>query len=110
MFNSAFRKIERYLYDFNYIETKINIGLEQRILKIRKWQSLIKTILKEYKETDNLKYSFIVLKYFNKKNPIVIENKLNISIKEQKDIQAEILQYIFLLAIQKNMLVREVNL
>lgn len=143
MFNSAFRKIERYLYDFNYIETKINtiqshkseeeydqsytkyiknksssledqviknIGLEQRILKIRKWQSLIKTILTEYKETDNLKYSFIVLKYFNKKNPIVIENKLNISIKEQKDIQAEILQYIFLLAIQKNMLVREVNL
>ena len=71
MYNSAFRKIENYLYNFNYIDTKINtiisnksneeynqsytkyiknksssledqvirnIGIEQRILKIRKWQ------------------------------------------------------------------------
>ncbi len=142
MYNSAFRKIEKYLYDYNYIDTKINsiisnksneeynqsytkyiknkssslenqairnIGLEQRILKIRKWQKLIKTILDEYKESNNLKYSFIILKYFDKENPIIIENRLNLSFKEQKDIQAEILQYIFFVAIQNNMLMKEVN-
>ena len=142
MYNSAYKKIEKYLYSYNYIDTKINtiisnksneeynqsytkyiknksssledqvirnIGLEQRILKIRKWQKLIKNILKEYEQTNNLKYSFIILKYFDKENPIIIENRLNLGFKEQKDIQAEILQYIFLVAIQNNMLVKEVN-
>lgn len=136
------KKIENYLYNYNYIDTKIsniisnksneeynqsytkyiknksssledqvirNIGLEQRILKIRKWQNLINNILKEYEQTNNLKYSFITLKYFNKENPIIIENRLNLGFKEQKDIQAEILEYIFLVAIQNNMLVKEVN-
>ncbi|MBP3801622.1 MAG: hypothetical protein J6I85_06355 [Clostridia bacterium] len=142
MYNSAYKKIEKYLYSYNYIDTKINtiisnksneeynqsytkyiknksssledqvirnIGLEQRILKIRKWQKLIKNILKEYEQTNNLKYSFIILKYFDRENPIIIENRLNLGFKEQKDIQAEILQYIFLVAIQNNMLVKEVN-
>lgn len=139
---STRKKIESYLYNFNYIDTKIktilsnrkdeeynqnyttyikhkgsslenqvirNIDLEQRVLKIRKWQKLIQKILDEYKESDNLKYSFITLRYFNRENPIVIENKLNLRFKEQKDIQAEILQYIFFVAIQNNMLMEEVN-
>ncbi|MBP3802062.1 MAG: hypothetical protein J6I85_08620 [Clostridia bacterium] len=139
---STRRKIENYLYNYNYIDTKIdsiistksteeynqsytkyiknksssledqvirNIGLEQRILKIRKWQKLIKNILKEYEQTNNLKYSFIILKYFDRENPIIIENRLNLGFQEQKDIQAEILHYIFLVAIQNNMLVKEVN-
>lgn len=142
MYNSAYRKIENYLYSYNYIDTKINtiisnksneeynqsyikyiknksssledqvirnIGLEQRILKIRKWQKLIKNILREYEQTNNLKYSFIILKYFDRENPIIIENRLNLGFQEQKDIQAEILHYIFLVAIQNNMLMKEVN-
>ncbi len=135
------KKIEFYLYNYNYLNTKINtiisnksdeeynqnytryiknksssledqvirnIGFEQRVLKIRKWQKLIANILEEYKQTNNLKYSFIVLKYFDRENPIVIENKLNLANENQKDIQAEILQYIFLIAIKKGIL-REVN-
>ena len=87
-----------------------NIDLEQRILKIRKWQNLIKNILEEYQKTNNLKYSFIILKYFDRENPILIENKLNLDFKQQKELQTEILQYIFCVAIKYNMLSKEVNL
>ena len=135
------KKIEFYLYNYNYIDTMIkniitkkineeynqsytrfiknksssledlvirNIN-QQRISKIKKWQNLIKNIIEEYQRTNNLKYSFIFLRYFKRKNPIVIENKLNISIKQQKDIKNEILNYIFFCAIKQNMLVKEVN-
>lgn len=87
-----------------------NIDLEQRILKIRKWQNLIKNILEEYKKNNNLKYSFIVLKYFERKNPILIENKLNLDFKQQKKLQKEIVQYIFIVAVKYNMLSKEVSL
>ena len=85
-----------------------NIGLEQRALKIRKWQKLINNILKEYRYKNNLKYSFIILKYFNKENSIMIENRLNLGFKEQEDINQEILNYIFLVTIKNNILVKEV--
>ncbi len=142
MQNLTRKKIEKYLYNYNFIDAKINtliskksdeeynqnyskyiknksssledqvirnIGLEQRVLKIRKWQNLIKNILEEYRKTNNLKYSFIVLKYFDKENPILIENKLNLDFQQQKELQTEILQYIFFVAIKYNMLSREVN-
>lgn len=137
------KKIENYLYNYNYIDAKINtlisnksdeeynqnytkyiknksssledqvirnIDLEQRIFKIRKWQNLIKNILEEYQKTDNLKYSFIILKYFDRENPILIENKLNLDFKQQKELQIEILQYIFCVALKYNMLSKEVSL
>lgn len=143
MMNLTRKKIENYLYNYNYIDAKINtlisnksdeeynqnyskyiknkssslenqvirnIDLEQRIFKIRKWQNLIKNILEEYQKTDNLKYSFIILKYFDRKNPILIENKLNLDFKQQKELQIEILQYIFCVALKYNMLSKEVNL
>ena len=139
--NSTFRKIEYYLYNYDYIDIKIeninfdtdtsdynqsyykyiknksssledqvirNIGIEQRIHKLNKWKSLIASVLKKYKETNILKYDFIDLKYFRRVHPITIQKELGLSIKEQKDIQVEILQYIFFLAIKKGML-REVN-
>ena len=139
--NSTFRKIEYYLYNYDYIDVKIeninfdvdtsdynqsyykyiknksssledqvirNIGIEQRIHKLNKWKNLIASVLKKYKETNILKYDFIDLKYFRRVHPITIQKELGLSIKEQKDIQAEILQYIFFLAIKKGML-REVN-
>ena len=140
--NSTFRKIEYYLYNYDYIDVKIeninfdadtsdynqsyykyiknksssledqvirNIGIEQRIYKLNKWKNLIAFVLKKYKETNILKYDFINLKYFRRVHPITIQKELGLSIKEQKDIQVEILQYIFFLAIKKGML-REVNL
>lgn len=143
MVNLTRKKIENYLYNYNYIDARINtlisnksdeeynqnyskyiknksssledqvirnIDLEQRIFKIRKWQNLIKNILEEYKKNNNLKYSFIVLKYFDRENPILIENKLNLDFKQQKRMQKEILQYIFLVAIKYNMLSKEVSL
>lgn len=143
MMNLTRKKIEKYLYNYNYIDARINalisnksdeeynqnytkyiknksssledqvirnIDLEQRILKIRKWQNLIKNILEEYQKTNNLKYSFIILKYFDRENPILIENKLNLDFKQQKELQTEILQYIFCVAIKYNMLSKEVNL
>ena len=117
------KKIEFYLYNYNYIDTmikniitkKINEEYNQSYTRFIKNKSssledlVIKNIIEEYQRTNNLKYSFIFLRYFKRKNPIVIENKLNISIKQQKDIKNEILNYIFFCAIKQNMLVKEVN-
>ena len=98
MYNSAFPKIEYYLYNykeisdrinklntqnsdldynhFNYglwIRTKLNRGnsLENQVVnkinneciikKLNLWKKLIQEVLKEYKETDSLKYKFICL-------------------------------------------------
>lgn len=141
MITRTYRKIEYYLYNYDYLDVKIeniqlglsdseynqnyskwiknksssledqvirNIGIEQRIYKLKKWKNLITFILDWYKKTDILKYNFMKLKYFEKENFIKIHEKLNLSLKEQKDIQAEILQYIFFVAIKKGML-REVN-
>lgn len=139
--NDAFKKIKYYLYNYDFIDAKINIlkseildseynqnykryiknksssledlviknmDIERRILKLSKWKKLIDNILEEYGQSNQLFYNFINLKYFYKVDYLTIEKKLNLGIKEQKDIQAKILQYIFLLAIKQNML-KEVN-
>lgn len=137
MYNPVFRKIEYYLYSYEFIDIQIddlrldmcnldynqnytkyiksksssledqvikNINLEKRILKIRKWQKLISNVLEKYQQTNILYYNFINLKYFCKESSLKIQKELNLSIKEQKDIQAEILQYIFFIAVKKEML------
>ena len=134
------KKIEYYLYNYDYIDIKIaniksemsgseynqnynkyiknksssledqvirNIGIEQRIYKIKKWKNLITFVLKKYKVTNILYYNFINLKYFYKVSPFTIQEKLNLTLKQQKDIQAEILQYIFFIAVKKEMLRNE---
>ncbi len=134
------KKIEYYLYNYDYIDAKIanirseissseynqsyikyiknksssledqvirNIGIEQRIYKIKKWKNLITFVLKRYKEKNMLIYYFIIFKYFHKLKPITIQEKLNLNTQEQKDIQAEILQYIFFVAVKKEMLRNE---
>lgn len=140
--SNTYKKIEYYLYNYDFIDAKINIlkteisdseyhqnytrwiknksssledlvirnmDIERKILKLGKWKKLIDNILKEYGQNNQLFYNFIHLKYFLKFNSSTIEEKLNLGIKEQKDIQAKILQYIFLLAIKQNML-KEVNI
>ena len=140
--NNTFKKIKYYLYNYEFIDAKINIlkseildaeynqnytryiknksssledlviknmDIEKRISKLSKWKNLIDTILEEYGQNNQLYYNFINLKYFLKFDYSTIEEKLNLSEQEQKDIQAKILQYIFLLAIQNNML-KEVNI
>lgn len=134
--SNTYKKIEYYLYNYDFIDAKINIlktdmsdsefnqnytryiknksssledlviknmDIERRILKLNKWKSLIDNILKEYGQKNQLFYNFIHFKYFIKMDSSEIEEKLKLSLKEQKDIQAKILQYIFLLAIKNNM-------
>lgn len=145
MYNSAFPKIEYYLYNykeisdrinklntqnsdldynhFNYglwIRTKLNRGnsLENQVVnkinneciikKLNLWKKLIQEVLKEYKENDSLKYKFICLKYIKKLSDTEIEEILKIDKYKQKDIRANILHYIFLLCLKKNIL-REVK-
>lgn len=108
---------------FNYgmwIKTKINRGnsLENQVvnkinnecivIKLKAWENLITQILKYFKEFYPLKYKFICFKYFKKLSDTEIEQKLKIDKYKQKDIRAEILHYIFLLCIKKNIL-REVK-
>lgn len=81
-----------------------NIEIEQRIYKIRKWQNLITAILEYYKAKDKLKYKFICLKYFKKLTPIKIQERMNLTEEEQDSLKFEILNYIFAVAIKKNML------
>lgn len=140
MTSEIFRKIEYYLYNYDYIDIKIanirseissseynqnytryiknksssledqvirNISIEQRIYKIKKWKNLITLVLRKYKDTNLLYYYFINLKYFHKVSPYKIQEKLNLSLKEQKDIQTRILQYIFFVAVKKSMLRNE---
>lgn len=139
--SETYKKIEYYLYNYNYIDAKIesikldisdseynqnyrkyiknksssledqvirNIDIEQRIYKLTKWKNLITFVLEWYKQTNILNYDFMDLKYLKKASPDTIKKELNLSLKEQKDIQAEILQYIFSVAIKKGIL-REVN-
>lgn len=140
--SNTYKKIEYYLYNYDFIDAKINIlktniedseynqnytrwiknksssledlviknmDIEKKIFKLGKWKKLIDKVLKEYDQKNQLFYSFIHLKYFLKFDSSKIEEKLELSLKEQKDIQARILQYIFLLAIKNNML-KEVNI
>ena len=82
--------------------------LEQKILKIRKWKSLITIVFNNYKSRNELFYKFLNLKYIEKVDPSYIQEKLNLSSQQQKDIERKILRYILLLAI-KNKMLREVN-
>ena len=81
-----------------------NIEIEQRIYKIRKWQSLINAILEHYKSKDKVKYKFICLKYFKKLTPIKIQERMNLTEQEQDDLTKVILNFILSVAIKKNML------
>ena len=81
-----------------------NIEIEQRIYKIRKWQNLITAILEHYKAKDKVKYKFICLKYFKKLTPIKIQERMSLTEEEQDSLKVEILNYIFAVAIKKNML------
>lgn len=81
-----------------------NIENEQRILKFKKWKRLIDEVLENYKIKDKTKYRFICLKYFRKLKPIKIQDKLDLSYKEQINMKMEILSYILAVAIKKNML------
>lgn len=145
MYNTAYPKIEYYLYNyqklnnrindlneqnedldynhFNYykwIKTKKNLGnsLENQVInkinneciivKLNVWKNLLTNVLKHFKDTDTLKYKFIIYKYIKRLSIEEIEQKLNIDKYKQRDIRAEILHYIFLLCVKKNIL-REVR-
>lgn len=99
-----------------WIKTKLNKGnsLENQIvnkinneciiIKLNAWKNLIDNVIEKYRKKNKLFYKFIQLKYFLKFDTYKIKEKLNLSVKEQKDIQAKILKYIFLLAIKRNLL------
>lgn len=77
------------------------------ILRLKKWKKLISEILEYYKKTDNIKYQYICLKYFENKSIEEIKSQLKLNRKEQKDMQADILQYIFLFSIRKKLFKNE---
>ena len=81
-----------------------NDNLKEVIITKCKWKKIITRVLNKYKKEDKLKYEFINLKYFNKENKFNIKEKLNLSFEEQKNMQNEILQYIYSFAIQNGML------
>ena len=81
-----------------------NDNLKEVIITKCKWKKIITRVLNKYKKEDKLKYKFINLKYFNKENKFNIKEKIKLSFEEQKNMQDEILQYIFALAIQNGML------
>ena len=81
-----------------------NDNLKEVIITKCKWKKIIIRVLNKYQKEDKLKYKFINLKYFNKENKFNIKEKIKLSFEEQKNMQDEILQYIFALAIQNGML------
>lgn len=82
----------------------IDIANNRKILKLKKWKKLISEILEYYEKTDNIKYQYIYLKYFDNKNIEEIQTQLNLNKKEQKDMQKIILKHIFLYAVRKKLL------
>lgn len=85
----------------------IDIENNRKILKLQKWKKLISEILECYKKTDNIKYQYICLKYFENKNIEEIQTQLKLNKKEQRDMQTVILQHIFLYAVRKKLLRHE---
>ena len=59
---------------------------------------------KYYKETDNIKYQYICLKYFDNKSIEEMQSKLGLNKKEQRNMQTVILQHIFLCAVKQKLL------
>ena len=141
MNNNSYKTIQKYLYNYNNIDKKIerikidimenlnfsynnwiksksnnDLTLEDRIIsvdsnktiiKLKKWKKVIKETLKFYANTDEKKYQYIRLKFFENKSSNEIESDLNITIKEQKDMQKLIIQHIFLYAVKNNLLRKE---
>lgn len=132
-----FKKIEYYLYNYDYIDIKIqnikmetlnseynqnyykwlkhkssplesqvikNIEAEQKIYIMKKWKKLINAILKKYQTTNILYYNFICVKYFQRATPHTLQQKLKLNVKEQKDVQTQVVQYIFNVAVRNKML------
>ena len=85
-----------------------NVEIEQKIYKLRNWQTLITAILEHYKTKDKIKYKYICLKYFKHLTPMKIQERINLTKDEQEKIKLEILNHILAVAIKKNML-REVQ-
>jgi len=81
-----------------------NINIEQKIYTIKKWKTLITKILEKFKFEDNKMYKFICYKYFKKLNYYQIFARMNLNKKEQEELKTEILNYILVVAIKKNML------
>ena len=139
LYRPIFKKIEYYLYNYDYLDTKIeniefdinnseynqnytrwiknksssledqviyNINTERKIARLLKWKKIIGKVLNKYLKDDILKYEYIELKYFSKNTPSVIKKKINLTIKEQKDIQNQVLEYIFLIATKNQLLKR----
>lgn len=139
LYRPIFKKIEYYLYNYDYLDTKIeniefdinnseynqnytrwiknksssledqviyNINTERKIARLLKWKKIIGKVLNKYLKDDILKYEYIELKYFSKNTPSVIKEKINLTIKEQKDIQNQVLEYIFLIATKNQLLKR----
>lgn len=79
-----------------------NIENERIILKMKKWKKLIGVILRHYQNNDTVKYKYINLKYFDKCSDEKIEKEF--SIKASKKMRAEILRYIYLVAVKNNIL------
>ena len=65
---------------------------------------LISQILSKYKLKNKEKYKFICYKYFKKLNHYQIQARMNLNKHEQEELKLEILNYILLVAIKKNML------
>ena len=63
--------------------------------------------MNQYKSKDKEKYKFICLKYFKKLAPIKIKEIMNLDFNKQEELRLEILNYMLVVAIKKNML-REV--
>ena len=99
----------------NWIKSKYNLGItleddiidiqnNRIILRLQKWKSVISDTLEYYKKFDNIKYQYICLKYFDKKSYEKIQNKLKLNKRQQKDMQVDILQHIFLYSVRKKLL------
>lgn len=82
----------------------IDVENNRVILKLQKWKKLISEILEYYKKTDNIRYQYICLKYFDNKSIKEIQDKLELNKKEQRDMQTAILKHIFLCAVKQKLL------
>lgn len=82
----------------------IEIDNNRVIIRLKKWKELISEILEYYKKTDNIKYQYICLKYFENKSSEKIQSQLKLNRKEQKDMQTIILQHIFFRAVRQKLL------
>lgn len=86
-----------------------NIDLEIKKAKVLKWKELIDEVINFYKENEEIKYKYFIFKYIKRYSSKIIEQALNLTENEQKEMQIEIRKYVFLLAISKELLRKEAN-